>query len=89
VSNPPEFRELLEEEVENGLELRLTMFQVLDKMERLAKKDLRDFLKTQGIDLPPDRRERALDEVLKETGGHYEQTLEELKTLVERAWRKI
>ncbi|MFO1429397.1 MAG: hypothetical protein U1F76_04540 [Candidatus Competibacteraceae bacterium] len=85
VRNPPKFLEVLEKNMD-GLELRHTVLHVLDEMEQLAKKDLREFLDTHRIELPRSRRERILDEILKETGGHYEMTLEALKSLVERAW---
>jgi len=85
VHNPPKFLEVLTKKVDD-LEMSHTVLHVLDEMERLAKKDLRDFLKTHNIDLPSNRRERTLDKVLEETRGHYEKTLDALKLLVERAW---
>lgn len=85
VRNPPKFLEVLDKNMD-GLELRHTILHVLDEMEQLAKKDLKEFLDTHRIELPRSRRERILDEILKETGGHYEMTLEALKLLVERAW---
>jgi hypothetical protein len=85
VRNPPKFLEVLQTRVDD-LELQHTVLHVLDEMERLAKKDLKEFLDTHRIELPRNRRERILDEILKETGGHYEMTLEALKLLMERAW---
>ena len=56
-------------------------------MERLAKKDLKEFLDTHYPNLSPHRRKRALDIIFRKTGGHYEMTLEELKLSVEKlAW---
>jgi hypothetical protein len=85
VRNPVKFLEVLEKKIE-GMDLRHTVLHILDEMEQLAKKDLKEFLDTHRIDLPRSRRDRILGEILKETGGHYEMTLEALKLLVERAW---
>jgi hypothetical protein len=85
VRNPEKFLEVLEKKIE-GMDLRHTVLHILDEMEQLAKKDLKEFLDTHRIDLPRSRRDRILGEILKETGGHYEMTLEALKLLVERAW---
>lgn len=85
VGKPPKFRDVLEKRV-NDLEMRCTLLHILDEMERLARKDLQDFLKKHDILLPANRRERIIDKVLAETGGHYELTLEALKAMVEQAW---
>lgn len=85
VRNPLKFLELLQKKGDN-LELRHTVWHILDEMEQLAKKDLKEFLDTHRIELPRHRREKILEEILKETGGHYEMTLEALKVLVDRAW---
>ena len=71
---------MMEERVED-LELDATMFQLLDEMDRLVKRDLLDFLQTHNIRLPIDRRDRVLDKILEKTDGQYEMTLEELKDL--------
>ena len=68
------------------MELRYTVLHILDEMERLAKKDLKEFLDTHRVELPRHRRERILEKILEETKGHYEMTLEALKLLVEQAW---
>ncbi len=85
VRNPLKFHKRLMSQLDE-LDLRYTVVHVLDELERLAKKDLRDFVETHNISLPRNRRERILDKVLEETHGHYELTLEALKDLVERAW---
>jgi hypothetical protein len=59
---------------------------VLDEMDRLAKHDLVDFLKTHNIRLPRQRKDRLLDTIMEETGGSYEATLEALKDIAQRAW---
>lgn len=87
VGKPWKFRQAIIER-ENMLELELhnTMFQLLDEMERLARKDLADFLQDHNIPLPPGRKANILDQILKETGGDYEMTLEKLKDLAARPW---
>jgi hypothetical protein len=85
VRNPVKFCEIMEKEVLT-LALSRRVVNRLDEMERLAKKDLRDFVRTHKIPLPPGRLERLLDQVLAETQGNYDLTLEALKSLEERAW---
>jgi hypothetical protein len=58
---------------------------LLDEMERLARRDLVQFLKTHNIRLPLERREQALKRILKATKGHYEQTVAELRDLLDMA----
>jgi len=67
-------------------ELDGTMLHVLDEMEKLSKKDLVDFLRTHNIRLPRNRRDGLLDEILRDTRGNYELTLEALKDYANRAW---
>ncbi|MGH2398247.1 MAG: hypothetical protein ACRDF6_00250 [bacterium] len=85
VRKPAKFREIMEKELPTPA-LSQTVVNVLDEMERLAKKDLRDFVHTHRIPLPPGRLERLLDQVLVQTQGHYDLTLDALKSLEERAW---
>jgi hypothetical protein len=86
VDNPASFRDILLNRV--GLyeiEFNHTIFRLLDEMERLALKDLFDFLQIHNIRLPRSHKDRILQEILEKTGGHYEQTISELRRLVERA----
>ncbi len=87
VKNPPKFRSLiLDKERMEEVYLDHTIFRLLDEMERVAKRDLLDFLRTHNIHLPIKRRDQVLEDILRKTGGHYEQTVEELKTLIDKAW---
>ncbi len=86
VKNPPAFVEYMEKEKFDDLDLRHTVFWLLDEMETVAKKDLLLFLRTHNIRLPMDRRDKVLRKILKKTGGQYEQTIEELKMLRRDAW---
>lgn len=69
------------------LNLKHTVFWLLDEMEKVAKKDLLLFLRTHNIRLPEARRDEVLKRILKKTGGRYDQTIRELKKLREEAWR--
>lgn len=87
VKNPPKFRSLiLDKERLEDLYLNETIFRLLDEMERVAKRDLLDFLRTHNIRLPIQRQDRVLERILERTEGHYEKTIEELKHLVDIAW---
>ncbi len=87
VENPERFYKILVDKKRIAdLPLRDTMFHLLDEMEGLAKKDLLDFLKAQNIHLPRKHKDRVLEEILEETGGRYEMTLEALKDIVNRGW---
>jgi hypothetical protein len=87
VGNPDNFKRAVEEKDRVGdLDLEKTVFNLLDEMGDVVKKDLLDFLKTHNIDLPDARRDRVLEEILAKTNGNYEATLEELKDIAARAW---
>ncbi len=68
------------------MDLHKTVFWLLDKMEKIARRDLLNFLRTHNIRLPLKRRDQVLEKILERTGGRYESTIEELKNLVDRAW---
>ena len=86
VKNPPAFTEYIEDEKIDELDTKHTVFWLLDEMEEVAKKDLLLFLRTHNIDLPKDRRDKVLQNILKKTGGRYEHTIDELKKLRRDAW---
>ena len=84
VRNPVKFYEIMERELPT-LALSHTVVNVLDEMERLASD--RGTSGTHAEDpAAAGRLERLLDEVLAETQGNYDLTLEALKSLEERAW---
>jgi hypothetical protein len=86
VGNPKKFHAALSKRGMDELPLHDTSYDLLDEMEHLAKKDLLDFLKTHNIRLPQSRQDKVLEDILKETRGQYEMTLQALKDLVSRAW---
>ncbi len=86
VGNPAKFRRaVLEQEKLYDLQLQGSIFRLLDEMERIGLKDLFDFLQTHTIRLPAEQKDRILQSILEQTGGHYEQTVSALRRLVERA----
>jgi hypothetical protein len=86
VNNPPKFAEYVAEEGIDELDIKKTVFWLLNEMENVAKRDLLLFLRTHNIDLPGKRREKVLQKILAKTKGRYEQTIEELKKLRREAW---
>lgn len=70
------------------LNLQNTVVRVLDEMEHLALRDLRDFLRTHNIQVDPALRDKALTEILARTKGEYELTVEALKNVVETLWNQ-
>ncbi len=86
VKNPPKFRNVMLDKARlYDLYLDHTVFRLLDEMERVARKDLLDFLHTHNIRLPEKRRDKVIERILEKTQGHYEHTVEELKHLVDMA----
>jgi hypothetical protein len=59
---------------------------VLKELEEVARQDLLHFLQEHNILLPPERREYMLDAILKETQGHYEQTIKALQEWIDKIW---
>ncbi len=86
VSNPPAFAQYVDDEHIEELDLKRTVFWLLDEMEKIAKRDLLLFLRTHNIDIPGDRKNDVLQHILNSTGGRYERTIEELKKLRRNAW---
>jgi hypothetical protein len=86
VNNPPKLHHRLTTQGFDALFLDHTVVFVLDAMERVAKRDLLAFLHTHNIRLPEHDRDRRLDHILEKTGGHYEQTVAELRRLAEQPY---
>jgi len=87
VKEPGKFERLLiERERLHDVPFSRTVFKLLDVMREVAKSDLRDFLRTHNIAVPPGRVDKLLDSILAKTGGRYEATLEELKDIAARVW---
>jgi hypothetical protein len=86
VSNPAKFRKaMLEGAGLYDIELTSTVLRLLDEMERVGMRDLFEFLQTHNVRLPRARRDRILQDILEQTNGHYDQTINALRRLVNRA----
>ncbi|MCP4655650.1 MAG: hypothetical protein GY856_09550 [bacterium] len=85
VRKPPALLKSLHSHLDN-LVLEHTVYQLLDEMERVVRKDLLDFLRSHNVPVPPDRQDRVVEAILTQTGGDYDSTLEALKEVVARAW---
>lgn len=86
-TNPPGFMNRIEDQAIDELPTSNTVFILLDGMEQIAKKDLVRFLQTHDIELPDGRKDDILSDILEDTKGHYDQTVEELKNIYRRAYR--
>ena len=90
VSKPAEFYKLLtEDERLHELILPNSVFELLDQLEKVTKRDLQAFIQTHNIKLPRDIQEKIIEECLQKTEGSYVRLLDELRQLENRAWRKI
>jgi hypothetical protein len=88
VTKPAKFFKMLTER--DGLhELILphSVFELLDELEKVTKKDLLAFIQTHNIELPEDIKEKILEEILRKTEGSYVKLLDRLRQLESRAWR--
>jgi hypothetical protein len=57
---------------------------LLEGLEAVDKRDLKDFLVRLKIGFPPGRLDPALDDILRRTGGRFEDTLDALEEAVAR-----
>ena len=85
VQNPAKFHKAMLKMVLQDIVLSRTVFRLLDELEQVGMRDLFEFLQTHNIRLPRRRKDRILQEILEDTGGHYEQTISALRRLVNRA----
>jgi hypothetical protein len=89
VGKPTKFHKWLTEKQRlHELVLPDSLFELLDQLEKVTKRDLQAFIQTHNIELPPDIQETILGEILKKTEGSYVMLLDELRQLESRAWRK-
>nr|VFJ48984.1 MAG: hypothetical protein BECKFM1743A_GA0114220_100654 [Candidatus Kentron sp. FM]VFJ49350.1 MAG: hypothetical protein BECKFM1743C_GA0114222_100704 [Candidatus Kentron sp. FM]VFK08262.1 MAG: hypothetical protein BECKFM1743B_GA0114221_100644 [Candidatus Kentron sp. FM] len=83
VKDPPGFQEWIEQAL-GDVEPRHGVITPLDEMERLAEKDLRDFIKRHNIPVPAGDRDKVVKAILKRSRGHYELTITELTNWLAR-----
>jgi uncharacterized membrane protein YbaN (DUF454 family) len=89
VGKPAKFHKWLTEKQRlHELVLQNSVFELLDELEKVTKRDLQAFIQTHNIKLPDDIKDQVLEETLSKTDGSYVKLLDELKQLESRAWRK-
>ncbi|MDJ0667894.1 MAG: hypothetical protein QNJ61_11465 [Desulfobacterales bacterium] len=89
VGRPAKFHKWLTEKQRlHELVLQNSVFELLDELEKVTKRDLQAFIQTHNIKLPDDIKDQVLEETLSKTDGSYVKLLDELKQLESRAWRK-
>ena len=71
----------------NDLELPHTVFELLDELEIVTRRDLIAFIKTHKIYVNDEIRDKVLNEVLKKTQGSYVEILDELRRLENTAYQ--
>jgi|UPI00036420B2 hypothetical protein len=69
-------------------ELKHSVFRSLKPLGKLVEEDLETFIQTHNIQLPTDKIDWVLGEILKRSGGNYEATIEELRNIVDLAWQQ-
>jgi hypothetical protein len=90
VTKPAKFHKWLTEK-EGMHELVLpdsSVFELLDELERVTKRDLQTFIRTHNIKLPDDIKDQVIEDTLSKTDGSYVKLLDELRQLESRAWRE-
>jgi hypothetical protein len=87
VNDPAAFAKDVQDKQIEEMDTKCSVFRLLNEMGNVAKIDLLRFVQTHNIDLPEDRKDKALNNILKKTNGQYEQTVEELKKLRLEAWK--
>jgi hypothetical protein len=85
VKDPDAFKAVLDQHIAE-LDLDSVVFNVLDEMGHLSRKDISDFLKKHNIRLPPGRSAQIIDHIMGVSGGEYEKTLEALLELEQTRW---
>ncbi|MCI5164412.1 MAG: hypothetical protein D3917_20855, partial [Candidatus Electrothrix sp. AX5] len=64
------------------------LIKLLDELERVTRRDLIDFIHSHNIAVPPDLRDKAIDEILARSKGSYARVIDELEHLESRIWQQ-
>jgi len=86
VLKPAGFREAVRRRRPQSLRLEQSVFQLLDELECLALDDLQRFVQTHRLPHAGRLTDEVLIRMLADTQGNYEQTVEALRALMDRAW---
>ena len=87
VKEPGRFLDyLVKEEIDNLDGMAETKVNILDQLDKLREKDLKDFFDTHRVAVPPDRIRKLCSEIIQETGGNYDETLKTILKKVNQTW---
>ena len=64
-----------------AMDFKFTEFHVLDEMGVITARDLSNFLRRHKPNLGKELRDKIVEKIMQETGGHYEKVVEMLKDL--------
>lgn len=84
VPEPAKFCRVVQKTI-NESEVRRDV-RILDELVKITRNDLEEFLANAEIRLPARIRDRELERILNATGGRYDETVEALRELQNRAW---
>jgi len=85
VAHANKFEKVIQREGLRSLQLSGAVFRPLDELKHLNINDLYDFLLTHKIRLPKGKQDKLLEDIMKQTDGHYRETISALQQLVRRA----
>ncbi len=89
LGNPAKFHKFMtQREKLHELTLHDTVFELLDELEKVEKRDLIAFIKTHNIRLPADLQNEVLEDILNKTEGSYIKILDEMRRLESRVYRE-
>jgi len=89
--NPAKFHNaLVKKERLDDFSMSDAVFEFLDEMERVTRRDLIDFIRTHRVAVPADLdlRDKVLDDILIRSKGCYDRVIDELEHLESRIWQQ-
>ncbi|QTA78700.1 Alpha/beta hydrolase fold-containing protein [Desulfonema limicola] len=88
-SDPKKFLNLLTETLKlDRIDLKRTVFQILDELDCIELNDLITFVKTHNILIPEENRNMILSKILDNTNGQYNKVIDELQKHENKIWKK-
>ncbi len=89
--NPAKFYNfLVKKERLDEFSMSHAVFEFLDELEQVTRRDLIDFIRTHNIVVPADLdlRDKVIDEILVRSKGCYDRVIDELEHLESRMWQQ-
>ncbi|MCI5211083.1 MAG: hypothetical protein D3910_20375 [Candidatus Electrothrix sp. ATG2] len=87
--NPEKFYDfLVKKERLDVFSMSGAVLELLDELDQVTRRDLIDFIRTHNIAVPPDLRDKAIDDILARSNGSYVRVIDELEHLESRIWRQ-